>query len=64
MTHADLSRADLSEADLRFPNLCATKFINANLRGAIMSHTESDYSGPSTSPVFTGATMPDGSIHD
>jgi uncharacterized protein YjbI with pentapeptide repeats len=47
MTNANLTSADLSNADLSYTNLTRAKLVGAKLDGTI----------------FTGATMPDGSMH-
>jgi uncharacterized protein YjbI with pentapeptide repeats len=47
MTNANLTSADLSNADLSYTNLTRAKLVGAKLDGTIL----------------TGATMPDGSMH-
>ena len=68
LREADLSSADLSKADLSQANLTKADLYIANLRGAKLNGadlTGADLTGADlTRTILTGATMPDGSIHD
>lgn len=67
LTEADLQGANLAGADLRGANLHGANLTDANLRGANLNGanlTGANLRGANLIADLTGATMPDGSIHD